>query len=336
MIDDILADSVNHLLGDCCPPQRVRDIEAGASASELWQTILSSGFADALVPESAGGAGLNLRGALPLVLACGRFALPLPLAQTMVVRAFLASAGKPAPQGPVTFARATPDSSTGSIACAAVPYGMTAEWVLVQAAETVFLLPVASANRSATGVHASLEADLQWQVIPDDTLRLVNTADWRELGACLFAAQIAGAMERVFTTTVQYANERVQFGRSIGKFQAIQQQISVMAEHVAASRMAAQLGADSTSWVPAGLAAAVAKSRASEAVPIITSIAHAVHGAMGITAEYDLQLFTRRLHEWRRACGAESYWNARIGAALSAAEESSTLEFMREQVFASH
>lgn len=335
MIDDILADSVGHLLGDRCTPQRVREIEAGASAAGLWQAILESGFADALTPESSGGAGLGLRGALPILSACGRFALPLPLAQTMVVRAFLASEGSPAPESPITFARATAGGNAGTLSCAAVPYGLVAEWVLVETESSVALLPVAAAERRAASVRGSLEADLHWHSIPAGALRFASAVDWRALGACLFAAQLAGAMERVFAMTLQYANERVQFGRSIGKFQAIQQQISVMAEHVAAARMAAQLGADSPSWMPESLAAAVAKSRTSEAVPVVASIGHAVHGAMGITEEYDLQLFTRRLHEWRRAFGSESYWNGRIGTALVNAAEASTLEFMRERIFAS-
>jgi len=58
----------------------------------------------------------------------------------------------------------------------------------------------------------------------------------------------------------------------------------------------------------------VAKSRTSEAVVLVVATAHAVHGALGMTDEYDLGLLTRRLHDWRLACGAEQVWNLQVGA----------------------
>jgi len=78
--------------------------------------------------------------------------------------------------------------------------------------------------------------------------------------------------------------------------------------------------------------AAVAKARTSEAALAVASIGHAVHGAMGFTGEYDLQLYTRRLHEWRAAYGSESYWNERIGTALLA-QRGATVDFIRARLF---
>jgi alkylation response protein AidB-like acyl-CoA dehydrogenase len=64
------------------------------------------------------------------------------------------------------------------------------------------------------------------------------------------------------------------------------------------------------------MASAVAKARASEAAQWVAAAAHALHGAIGITADHDLQLYTRRLHEWRMAHGSEDHWHRRIGVAL--------------------
>jgi alkylation response protein AidB-like acyl-CoA dehydrogenase len=61
---------------------------------------------------------------------------------------------------------------------------------------------------------------------------------------------------------------------------------------------------------------AVAKARASEAAPLVANSAHAMHGAIGITAEYDLQLLTRRLHDARMADGSEAHWHRVLGEAL--------------------
>ncbi|MNL54800.1 Acryloyl-CoA reductase (NADH) [compost metagenome] len=139
---------------------------------------------------------------------------------------------------------------------------------------------------------------------------------------------MAGAMERVLDMTLAHANTRTQFGRAIGRFQAVQQQISVMAEQVWAARMGAQLAFQGRDGLPQAMLAAVGKARASQAAPLVADIAHAVHGAMGITAEFDLQLYTRRLRDWRRAAGSESYWHERIGA-HALASNASALDTVR-------
>jgi alkylation response protein AidB-like acyl-CoA dehydrogenase len=154
------------------------------------------------------------------------------------------------------------------------------------------------------------------------------------MAAVITAAQMAGAMDAVLEITVRYSGDRVQFGRPIGKFQAVQQQLSVLAELVSASRMAAELGCRETGpGTSASLVAAIAKARSSEAAERIVSIAHAVHAAMGITEEYDLQLFTRRLIEWRNDYGSAGYWNRRVGDAVLATDEANTLEFMLSAFF---
>lgn len=332
MTDSMLADSIGTLLAEQCTPAVVRTIEAGGPATDLWQRIVDSGFPDALVPENAGGAALGLRDVLPVFSACGRFALPLPLAPTMLVRAFLASAGRDVPDGPVTFALATPAVDGRSLTCASVPYGAVSEWVLAAAPTEAWLLRVADARVTPTGIHASLETRLDFAHLPSGASAIAHDIDWRLPGAVAFAAQMAGAMERIFEMTLRHANDRVQFGRPIGRFQAIQQQVSVMAEYVAAARMAAAIGTGTGSWLPSPLAAAVAKSRTSEAVPTVVATAHAVHGAIGITAEFDLQLFTRRLHEWRRAFGAETFWNERLGTAMLDSRHDTTVAFIRDTV----
>jgi acyl-CoA dehydrogenase len=120
---------------------------------------------------------------------------------------------------------------------------------------------------------------------------------------------MVGAMTRVLEMTIGYVNDRQQFGRSIGKFQVVQHNLSVMAEHVAAAQIAVQSGCASES----PLRCAIAKARASRAAPLVANTAHALTGAMGITAEYDLQLYTRALHSQRLQFGSESYWDEIVG-----------------------
>jgi alkylation response protein AidB-like acyl-CoA dehydrogenase len=150
------------------------------------------------------------------------------------------------------------------------------------------------------------------------------------IAALLHAGLLVGAMKRAFELTMDYANQRVQFGKSIGKFQAIQHQLAVMAEQVAAGGMAAQAAfAAGAPDLPPPHACAVAKARTSEAAVQVAAIAHAVHGAIGITEEYDLQLSTRRLHEWRGAHGSEAFWHRELGRALLHGPLLTSTDFVR-------
>ena len=146
----------------------------------------------------------------------------------------------------------------------------------------------------------------------------------------LLAAAISGAADRVLSMTVDHANQRVQFGKPIGRQQAVQQQLAVMAEYVVAVRMSLDL-ASSGDW-PTAEKAALAKVVAAIYAPQIANAAHAVHGAIGISADYDLQLYTRRLHTWRLEGGGETAWARKLGGSILSASDSS-LDWMRRLLF---
>lgn len=151
-----------------------------------------------------------------------------------------------------------------------------------------------------------------------------------EAQALLLAAAISGAADRVLEMTAEYANQRVQFGKPIGRQQALQQQLAVMAEDCVAVRLAVDLAAAGAPLDP--LRVAAAKALASAAAPRVANAAHGVHGAIGISAEYDLQLYTRRLHEWRLAEGGETRWNRALGQAVLQSPLDA-LGFVRAQLF---
>jgi len=330
-MDALLFESIDRFLAGCSTPAVVRGVERGQGAAALWAEVESSGYAELLVDEAAGGAGLGLREAFSLWLACGRHALPVPLAHTAWVRAVLPLAGVAAPSGPMTLAAQCSRDEQGAWRCQNVPFGLVADWVLVGDAQGAALLPVARGERRPNGVHGSLQAHIRWSARPEGALPLPGPCDLLPAGALMTATLMAGALQRVLEATVGYANDRAQFGKSIGKFQAVQQQLSVMAEQVFAARMAAEIGCAGDGIVPHPLRAAVAKARASEAAEKVVAIAHAVHGAIGVTAEYDLQLHTRRLQEWRSDFGSQGYWHMQLGQALLAAS-APTLPFMLDEL----
>ena len=325
------SDTIERLFSAECSPQQVRGIEAGSPALPLWEKIAETEFHNALVKDAQGGVGLSLPEVFEVLCACGAHCLPLPLALTMMARAVLAETGAELREGPVTVATVVTERGD-KVVCQRVAYALTARWVLAVVGGSCALLPADKGRLTHNGVHGSLEGSFEFDAALVGPLKFRSSFDWQAACAALIAAQMAGAMERVLTDTIRFANERSQFGKSIGKFQAIQQNISAMAEHVFAARMAAQMGCSSADYRPDPRLAAIAKARASEAVAIVTSVAHAVHGAMGITEEYNLQLSTRRLHEWRLAYGSEGFWNRRIGQLLLAGGNEGSVAFIREQL----
>ena len=329
MQDTLLIDALNQLLADQCTPAVVRAIEAGGPTTKLWQAIEASGFCDALLSEAQGGAGLGLKDAFELFSACGEHLLPVPLAQTQLARALLAQGGLRAPAGAVALAGVSAAVGTGDELL--LGYGAVADWLQLGDGHSLRLFDMQDAQREPLGDN-SLDARVRLPATA--ALTLPSAVDLRAQQALLLAAQMAGSMSQVFSRSLQYANERVQFGRSIGKFQAIQHQLAQMAEHVQAATMAARLGCATALTVADPLACAVAKAATSAAVVPVCGFAHAVHGAIGITQEYDLQLHTRRLQAWRTAAGSESHWNERVGRALLASPHDSLPEFVRTQLHA--
>ena len=325
----MFTEAIESILQSHCTPAVVRAVEAGGSAAALRGAVIEAGFLELLAEEANGGAAIEWRELFAVVSLCGAYAVPLPMAQTIAARLLVARHAD-LPDGWITFAPAPVHEADGVLSCPMVPCGMVAEHVIARRADALWLLPLADARRTPSGVHGSLTASLQWhagagRLLPD----AADPASLQALGAVLHAALLAGAMQRAFDMSLQYGNDRVQFGKSIGKFQAIQHQLSVMAEHVAAASIAAEAAFQSGRRVPSLLASAVAKSRTSEAAQLVASVAHAVHGAIGITTEYDLQLYTRRLHEWRMAHGSEAYWNQVLGQSLIDSDAALVTDFIR-------
>lgn len=327
-LDNLIIDAFGQWLEGEVSAERVRRIDLGEPADGLWRSLAEHGFADLMLPEELGGAAASAETACHLLFAAGGAALPLPLASTWWVRLALAEAGHALPEGPIALAGGMRDGQ--ELHCPRVPFAAQSRWVLAALPEGAWLLPVETAQRRPDGVHASSTEEFLWPTLPAKAQRLPDERDWLALGAAFTAAIICGAAQRVLQLTLEYANTRQQFGKPIGGFQALQQQISVLAEEVFAARMAAQLALRGSTW-PQRIPAAVAKARCSSAAVRVCNIAHAVFGAIGVTEECELQLHTRRLYAWRSEFGSEAYWQPLIGrAALQ--ESGDSLAFLRRHL----
>lgn len=335
--DRIIVESAERLFADAVTPQLLKSAEAGLWPQALWDAVAALGLPEALVPEAQGGYGLDPLVALAVVRVAARFALPLPLAETLWANRLLAAAGLPLAAGPATFTTSPVDALPHAAraadgwhlsgTAARVPWGAEAALVVVtaRAGEDLVLACVPHGLAAVTAgdnLAAEPRDDLTFDLtLPADAVapapRLASLAE--EAGAALRAIQMAGTLERVLELSVRYAGERVQFGRPIGKFQAVQQNLAVLAGQTAAAAGAADLAAEALAGDLDPLPIAIAKARTGEAASSACAIAHQVHGAIGFTHEHELHHYTRRLWAWRDEYGNDAYWNARVGAAVTAA-----------------
>jgi acyl-CoA dehydrogenase len=127
-----------------------------------------------------------------------------------------------------------------------------------------------------------------------------------------------GAMQRAVDMSLTHAAERTQFGRPIGKFQAVQHMLADSAGQLVAAGALVDNAAEAWGRADFGLRAALAKSKAGTAAGKVAEVAHQVHAAMGFTQDHDLNFYTRRLWAWRDEFGSEAVWQERIGREICA------------------
>jgi acyl-CoA dehydrogenase len=326
-VQGILADTVTRLFTERVTPDVRESTEKGVWPAALWQQVEENGLTLTPVPEARGGGGGTWQDAHIVVVAAGRFAVPLPLPETMLGGWLLAQAGLDAPAGPLSVAPVAGgdrlelsrqgDGWRLRGAATRVPWGRAAGHVAVVASGMVALVSAGD---------AAVEPDVNLALEPRDTLRwdgapviAAGPADRlpadaaRLYGAMLRSAQMAGGLEYLLAQTVQYVSERKQFGRAIGSFQAIQHQLALLAGHAAAAGSAAASAFRAADRGDAAFEIAVAKVGTGEAAGLGAGIAHQCHGAIGFTYEHALHFVTRRLWSWRAECGAESEWAAGLG-----------------------
>jgi acyl-CoA dehydrogenase len=154
------------------------------------------------------------------------------------------------------------------------------------------------------------------------------------LGATARSLQMAGALEAMLGMTLEYAQQRVAFGKTIAKFQAVQQRMAQLGGEVAAaiavSQSAAEALASATDYAAAAvwLEVASAKIRCGEAAEAACAIAHQVHGAIGFAAEHPLHRFTLRALGWRDDFGDEVFWAKRLGKLVTSDRQAPLWHFL--------
>ncbi len=337
--DSLIADSAARLFSQQVDAALRLRAEGGAFDAALWQRVSDGGFPLMLAAESAGGLAQSWSAAFPVLRGIGYWQVPLPLAETMVAALLASIAGIDVPDGPLTLIEqgqgnrfevgGSADAPTLNGVAHAVPWARHARAALVSLADgRLALLEL----RDNPGV--SVQPHANHAGLPSDSLVLrdarcaaaqghpltLQQPVWL-LGALARSAMLVGALESALEHAVRYAGERIQFGKPIGKYQAIQQNLALLAGDVAAARMAALVAAADapdalqSDCRTASFSTAVAKVRAGEAATRGSAIAHQVHGAIGFTQEHPLHFATRRLWAWREEFGTDAFWAETLGRA---------------------
>jgi acyl-CoA dehydrogenase len=333
----LIEQSVERLFAEQVDKSVRERVEGGAFDERLWRLAVNNGFSLALASEASGGVGESWSAAAPILQGVGYWQVPLPLAETMVGTLLLSQAGVELPDGPIALIeQGLGNDLRASGSGRALRIDGRAPHVAWARHASTALLSLSDGRLALIalrdGAAVQCEAALDHARMPSDTLVFNGAACIAQvrnplqlpqpvwtLGALARCLMIVGALESALEQSARYANERVQFGKPIGKNQAVQQQLALMAGDAAAARMAAlAAAADAPSAVQpeaasAAFSIAVAKVRAGEAATRATGIAHQVHGAIGFTREHSLHFATRRLWAWREQFGSDAWWAERLG-----------------------
>lgn len=291
---------------------------------ELWAEIEEMGLPLALLSEEQGGFGLSAAEAGEALRMLGSFAVPLPVAETMAANRLLAQAGLPLADGAASPARGDDLSVrdgrwTGTVA--RVPWADHLDCLALAVGDTLYRVPrsgwtIADTGHALTG-HPRDTIALDWAADASAPLPHDALAE----GATVRAFQIAGALEAALDLTLEHTGTRVQFGKPLSKFQAVQHELAKLAGELACATAAADLAAEALARGDiAGVAAGTLRAR--EAAGNGAAIATQLHGAIGFTREHRLHLYTTALWSWRDEFGGQVHWARLLGkVALDAGAE---------------
>ncbi len=143
---------------------------------------------------------------------------------------------------------------------------------------------------------------------------IARVIHWGAVGKC---AEMVGNGQKVLDMTVEFVKQRIQFGRPIGSFQAIQHHCANMATDVEGSRyVTSQAAWRLSEGLPADSEVAMAKAWVSDAVRRVCATGHQCHGAIGFTKEHSMQLYSRRAKAAELAFGDSREHLERVAEAI--------------------
>ncbi|WP_342363235.1 acyl-CoA dehydrogenase family protein [Terrarubrum flagellatum] len=338
------ADTLRDLLRETCEPSALRKLmQSGAARDEArWRRIAELGFQGLLVPENAGGLGLEAQDFVLAAEACGYFALPEPFVEnTGVALPLLAEFASDA-KAVAGLKKALAGDITVAVGHPVNPFvadAGTAGALLMARDGALFLIDAKTAKLTVQPSIDPFRRLFTVDFSAADATRLAGSAEATlalarafDRGALFTAAQLLGIAQRCVDLAVAYARERQQFGKPIGSYQAIKHHLATAQVKIEFARpvlyaAAAEMHLES---VASRARVSHAKLAASDAADVAARTAVQVHGAMGYSWEVDVHIFLKRALALDFAWGEPKLHRARVAERVFAHPLGPDLTFCKD------
>jgi alkylation response protein AidB-like acyl-CoA dehydrogenase len=296
----------------------------GRPDRDLWSAMVDQGWCALAVPESLGGLGLGWVEAAVVLEQVGAHVAPAPILGQLVALDALAT---------TEFGSALVAGELVATVAARldepVVHAPDADVVVVAEQDRLVAIDLRG-HKPDPEPAMDLTRTLGWLRTDalDDAPRLDlggSDAVTRQLdvASVAYAAELLGLAQRALDLSVDYARERMQFGRPIGSFQAVKHRCADMLVDVEGMRSAVYWAA----WcvavgdVDASVAASTAKCWCGDAADRVMASALQVHGGIGFTWENDVHLYLKRAHLDGLSFGDATFHRARLATMLRARVE---------------
>jgi acyl-CoA dehydrogenase len=325
--------ALRSLAGDICgvATEPVLDLQQRDVAFNpiLWSHLSEAGLTLLSTPEEQGGSGAGLVELAVVLDQLGYHAAPAPVAENDLLASWLLrTAGLAVRTGVMTAAFGELQTRGGRLqgTLESVPWARHADTVAIAGPGFVAAVPSTALTISEADDIAAQPRDHVTVDMPTDadTFAAIDAdlaGEFRLRGALARALQTCGALDRALEMTVDHVSERVQFGRPLAKFQAVQNLVASSASALCLARSASDFAVDMTqahgfTSEQARFAVAVAKIEASRAATVVSRNTHQAHGAIGFTLDHRLRHFTGRALAWRSEFGGTREWQRLLGEAV--------------------
>lgn len=322
----LLQDSLAKALAELAPLERVRRFadDNEPCAGDIWAGLAELGLPGLLIDEAHGGLGLGLIEAALAAEALGRTVAPTPFLGSAVLAPLALKLAGSAEQQARWLPRLAAGEITAGVAIAepiagardgagvdAVAGRLTGRALFAVGAEGADLLVVAdrtgglhlAESAEATAPMRTIDAtrrltEISFKATPAEPLASNGALErLRDAAWVMLAADTVGAAGAMLGKAVGYAQERRQFGRVIGSFQAVKHLCAEMAAEIEPARALVWYAAYAFDHAPdeAPLMAAHAKAHTSEIGRFVARTATEVHGGIGITDLLGLHYWFKRI-----------------------------------------
>jgi alkylation response protein AidB-like acyl-CoA dehydrogenase len=292
------------------PPELVRESEALGFAPALWEKLRATGALSISVGEAMGGGGGGVFESALVAEEAGRRLAPVPFAEHITSARVLERATTP----PEVLASVVNADEPATLApwpvhhhTRLVPAAAVARYVVAYDARHETLV-LAENEPRAVAVPNLAGLPLAERALPGTVAEVVASGahahqlftravdEWR----VLMAAMLVGAADAAFALGLDYVKARRQFGVPIGSFQAIQHGLAELVGPLAGARLLvaeAAWAADHDETELPRLASIALLFTADLAQRVTARVVH-YYGGYGVMAEYDPQLYYRRVKGW--------------------------------------